>query len=286
MAGIYNASAACDPRYAVFRADRPPEVFVKRLNSAFVLLLVGALLGCKREDSSRRHALSVFAASSLREVFQQLESEFEQRNPQVDVRVSFAGSQVLRLQIEQGAPADVFVSANHSHLQALVEKELITRAERLTGNELAVIVPLSNPAGLASFKGLSSAGKIIVAERTVPMGLYTQQFLKQAGALFGDEWVAGVRAHVVSRENNARLVRAKVELGEADAAIVYRTDALASKLVSLVPLPAALKIRSQYWVGVIRSPRVSSSAGPFVEFLHSDIARAAFLKHGYVIEAL
>ncbi len=115
-----------------------------------MLALALVLVACGTDDD--RVALSVFAASSLTEAFTELEQAFEVTRPDVDVQLTFAGSQVLRMQLEQGATADVFASANEGHMDALVSAGVVSRSETFTHNELVVIIPTDNPAGLTSFE--------------------------------------------------------------------------------------------------------------------------------------
>ncbi|MEO0602265.1 MAG: molybdate ABC transporter substrate-binding protein, partial [Myxococcota bacterium] len=177
-----------------------------------------ALLGCATDDGSP--TLSVFAASSLTEAFEDLEHSFEAEHPGVDLQLTFAGSQVLRLQIEQGARADVFASADERHLQALLDTGDVVDARIFAENELTLIVPPS-PRAVTRFEDLPRASRIVVGSPQGPVGTYTRLLLDRAGATWGATFAAAIRRNVVSEEPNVRLVRAKVELGEADAAFVY-----------------------------------------------------------------
>ncbi|MEM9195781.1 MAG: molybdate ABC transporter substrate-binding protein, partial [Myxococcota bacterium] len=141
-----------------------------------------------------------------------------------------------------------------------------------------VIVPEANPARIDAFADLSNASRIVIGSRHVPVGIYTRELLDRAGAARGEDFVARIEPRIVSEENNVRLVRAKVELGEADAAIVYRTDALASDRVRLVPIPDELQRPIQYFVGRL-NPR--SEARAFVDYLRSRGAQRILRRHGF-----
>ena len=180
---------------------------------ALVVLAVGACAG----GGGERETISVYAASSLTELFEALESSFEASHPSTDVALNFAGSQVLRLQIEQGAPADVFASADLRHMDALVTSGRIAAPRVFAHNELVLIVPLDNPAGLESFSDLPRATRLVVGSQAGPVGSYTRAVLAAAGTQLGEEFEATVTGNIVSEESNVRGVRAKVELGEADA---------------------------------------------------------------------
>lgn len=238
-------------------------------------LLAIALAACDGA-SGDREPLTVLAASSLAEVVSDLERELERSDPELDVVPSFAGSHVLRLQIERGAPADVFVSADEEHVEALVRAGLVDEGEVLAHNELAVIVPLDGPAGIERFEDLPRAERIVLGESGVPIGRYSRELLARAGAAFERD----VLARVVSEESNARLVRAKVELGEADAAIVYRTDA--SERVRTIPIPEALNVRATYRAAVVRASPRRELARRFVEHARGEAGQRAFAARGFV----
>lgn len=240
-----------------------------------------SLLGACSHDGSERQPLVVLAASSLTEAFEELEAPFEAAHPDVDLRFVFAGSQVLRLQIEHGAEAHLFASADPSHVSALRDAGLLADSEVFAQNELVLITP----AGDETVQGLDTldrAERLVVGTATSPIGGYTRQLLDQAAQRLGPETVARIRARVVSEESNARLVRAKVELGEADAAIVYRTDARSSSQVRSVAIPAPANVRARYHIGVIAgAPPVASE---FVRFLRSETGRAILERHGFTSE--
>lgn len=252
-----------------------------------VLLLVAPWLaagvaGCKQEGPASRTTLAVFAASSLTEAFQAIERDFEAAHADIDVVPTFAGSQVLRLQLEQGAAADVFASANESHMAALVDAGIVATSAVFAHNELVVIVPPDNPAGIASFSALPRVSRLVIGTDSVPVGIYTRRLLDRARAYLGDAFAAEVRARVVSEESNVRLVRAKVELGEADAAIVYRTDAAASDRVRVIPIPAELNVRAGYYIGPVAASAHAGAGARFVAYLRSEEGRRVLARHGFV----
>jgi molybdate transport system substrate-binding protein len=242
--------------------------------SAFVAL---AACGGEAAGADAEAPVSVFAASSLTDAFGELAQSAE-----LEVAPSFAGSQVLRLQIAQGAPADVFASADRRHMDALVEAGLVGDARVFAHNELVVVVPPDNPAGIEAFEDLPRARRIVVGDPNVPVGRYTRRLLVRAAERFGDGFVSAVRARVVSEESNVRLVRAKVELGEADAAIVYRTDAAASERVRVVPIPDALNVRAEYLIGVVSASERPERAARWIAHVEGDEGRRTLSAHGFV----
>src|SRR5688572_25564520 len=195
------------------------------------LVVLAVVVGCRSGAPAVREPLRVFAASSLTEAFADLKQAFEGSRAGQQVELTFAGSQVLRTQIEQGASADVFASADEAHLQALSQAKLASDSAIFAKNDLVIIVPESNPAQIANLADLARASKIVLGAPNVPVGAYARKLLKSATPTFGTNFEQEVMSRVVSEESNVRLVRAKVELGEVDAAIVYRTDAITSPKV-------------------------------------------------------
>ena len=231
---------------------------------------------------TERLRLNVYAASSLTEAFTEIERAFEAAHADVDAALSFAGSQVLRLQIEQGASADLFASANPDHARALRDAGLLRSVRSFAVNELAVIVPPDNPAGIESFGDLAAAERLVIGTASVPVGHYTRAALRRSATALGADFEATVLAHVVSLENNVRLVRAKVELGEADAGIVYRTDAAASTRVRTIPIPAAFNARAEYVIGIVPNGGAAEPAERWIAFLLSPEGRAILHAHGFL----
>ena len=272
-------------RYPPLRAAAAPLTVAARLSAA--ALLVALLAACERGQPDRR-TLRVYAASSLTDAFAAIAPAFEAAHRGIDVVTAFAGSQVLRLQIEQGAPADLFASADPGHTRALIDAGLLRGARRFAANELAVIVPPDNPAGIETFAGLAAAERLVIGSETVPVGRYTRTALRRSGPALGADFAAAVLSRVVSLETNVRLVRAKVEMGEADAGIVYRTDAAASTRVRAIPIPAALNVRAEYVIGIVTGGGESPApdgAGPaerLIAFLRSPPGRAILDRHGFI----
>ena len=225
--------------------------------------------------------LHVYAASSLTDAFTAIERAFEAAHDGADVALTFAGSQVLRLQIEQGAPADLFASADPHHTRALRDARLLRGVRPFAANELALIVPLDNPAAIESFGDLTAAERLVIGTENVPVGRYTRAALRRSAAALGPEFEATVLSRVVSLENNVRLVRARVELGEADAGIVYRTDAFASTRVRSIPIPADLNERAEYVIGIVKDGD-TDPAERWITFLLSREGQAILGEHGFL----
>jgi molybdate transport system substrate-binding protein len=238
----------------------------------------------KPTPAAGRKPVIVFAASSLTDAFNDLEKSFEASNPDADVASSFGGSQVLKLQITQGAPADVFASADEAHMQELIKAGGARSSQTFAENELVLLVPEDNPAHIDELKQLPRAKRLVIGAANVPVGAYTRQLLTRANASYGPSFEKDVLSHVVSEESNVRLVRTKVELGEADAAIVYRTDAIGAKKVKLIEVPPALNVRGTYPIAVLSKAPEPALAQRWVDYVRSADGRAALAARGFLVE--
>jgi molybdate transport system substrate-binding protein len=244
-------------------------------------LILAALVvaGCTaRARAEEQREITVFAAASLREAFEDLAKTFEAKT-KVKVRLSLAGSQELRTQVEHGAKGDVFASADQKHMDALVTGKLAENPRVFARNTPVIIVPKGNPAKVTSFDKLPGAKKIVVGVPEVPIGNYTLQILDKAGA----DFKAKVLANVASRELNVRQVLAKVTLGEADAGIVYKTDALAGKdKVEIIEIPAKVNVIAEYPVAVLTKAPEAAAAKAFVDLLLSGDGQKRLAAAGFV----
>ena len=228
-----------------------------------------------------RTRLIVFAASSLTDAFNALEKGFETAHPEADVALSYGGSQVLKLQLDEGAPCDVFASADEAHMQELVQAGRAEPSQIFAENELTIIVPPDNPAEVQTLKDLTRAQRFVIGARNVPVGAYTRELLARTRASYGAAFEADVLSHVVSEEANVRLVRAKVELGEADAAIVYRTDA--SDKVQRVSIPPELNVRARYPIARIAQAPQPELARAWVDYVLSPVGKAQLGARGFLV---
>jgi molybdate transport system substrate-binding protein len=227
--------------------------------------------------------LVVFEAASLKDAFATLAARFERDHPGVHVVTNPAGSQELRAQIEQGAAADVFASADRRHMDALVAAALVEPPALFTCNEPVVVVRRDLAASLRTFADLPRAERIVVGAPEVPIGAYTAQILQKAAAKLGTSFGARVQARIVSRELNVRQVLAKIVLGEADAGIVYRSDALAAKgKVSLIEIPPELNVTAAYPIAALKHAPDPGLAAAFVALVRSPGGAAVLREAGFV----
>jgi molybdate transport system substrate-binding protein len=229
--------------------------------------------------------LTVFAAASLTDAFGEIGKAFEAANPGVTVQFNFAGSQTLRTQIEQGAQADVFASANTKEMNTLVsEMFVITNTTQIfLTNKLVVILPANNPAGLAALSDLAKPGlKIDMAAKEVPVGNYALQVLDKLDSALGNGFKDKVLANVVSYENDVKQVVAKIQLGEADAGIVYTSDAVAAPDLKKIDIPAEDNVIAQYPLAALAQSKNPVLAQVFVAYVLSDNGQSVLKKWGFL----
>lgn len=236
---------------------------------------------CRHGGAAGNTELVVFAAASLREAFLHLAHALEAEHPGTRVVLNLAGSQDLRLQIENGARADVVAVADSSHMAALAVHGLVGAASIFATNELAIAVPRGNPARIRTIADLAHAQRIVLADRSVPAGRYTAQLLDAAELRSAGGLRSRIEANVISRELNVRQVLAKIALREGDAAIVYRSDGAASDAVELVAIPAELNVQASYPIAVAAATGHPDLARAFVELTLSPRGQAILAAAGF-----
>jgi molybdate transport system substrate-binding protein len=242
-----------------------------------MLSLAAYLIFGPKPQSARE--LNVFAAASLKESFQAIAHSFEASHSGIKVRLEFGGSQDLAAQINQGALADVFASASPKNLEQVAYDPSTRRLFAL--NRLVIVVPI-NGSTVPSFRDLSRAKNIVLAAPTVPAGGYALKALDSAASRYGAAWRAVIRSHVVSEEQDVRAVLTKVELGEADAGIVYATDAeSANGRVRTTPIPESFQPRIEYLMAVMKSSKIAPDAMSFVRATLAPEGQRAIKDRGF-----
>ena len=230
--------------------------------------------------------LTIFGAASLKAVLEAVEAEYEKANPGTTLTVSTDSSAALETQIEQGAPADVFLSADTSNPQKLVDAGLAAgEPVAFAGNKLTLIVPADNPAGIATPADLARDGlRIIAAGDEVPITKYATQLVDnlagQAGA--PADFAAAYAANVASKEDNVSAVVAKIALGEGDAGIVYVTDAAAADGVETIDVPDAANVPATYAGVVVGASPNQAAASAFLEWLAGPDGQAVLAEFGFL----
>lgn len=231
--------------------------------------------------------LTVFAAASLTDSFTAIKETLEAANPGLTITFNFAGSQALVTQLNEGAGADVFASASAAQMRAAVEGGVIAGDPTVfTRNRLALVVPKENPAGLQSLADLAKEGvKLVLAQPEVPVGQYAREAICKAGAdtaTFGEGFVDKVTANIVSEEDNVKSVLTKVQLGEADAGIVYTTDIRAEVAgeVMLIEIPAAVNVIATYPIAPVEGGNTELAAA-FIAYVLGPDGQAMLQQFGF-----
>jgi molybdate transport system substrate-binding protein len=253
--------------------------------------MISPLVACANQRASQvsNKTLTVFAAASLTESFTDLGKQFETARPGARVVFNFAGSQQLRAQLEQGAKADVFASANTKEMTAAITGMLAVSGTQRTfvANRLAVIMPKSNPGKIPSLADLARSGlKLDLADPSVPVGQCALDMLGKMSqdSTFGAAFKDKVVANVVSRENNVKFVVAKVRLGEADAGVVYTTDITpdAAKELTTLDVPDKFNVIAVYPIAPLKNAVEPKLASQFVDWVLSSKGQQVFAEYGFI----
>ncbi|SDN28193.1 molybdate transport system substrate-binding protein [Geodermatophilus siccatus] len=249
--------------------------------TALVLLLAGC--GGSADDGTATApgpstaelggTLTVFAAASLTDVFTDLGERFEADHPGLDVQFNFAGSSALAAQLTQGAPADVFASANEAQMTVVTDAGMADEPQVFAANVLQIAVPAGNPAGVTGLADLAREDlTIAVCAPQVPCGAAAEDVLT----------AAGVTAAPDTLEEDVRAALTKVELGEVDAALVYTTDVTAAgDAVEGVDVPEAERAVNDYPIAVLADAPNPGAADAFVELVRSGEGRQALADAGF-----
>lgn len=264
------------------------------------ILCVGAILsvvavflaGCGNTQGGDTQTVTVFAAASLTESYQVLAEEFEAANPGVEVVLNFASSHQLARQLAQGAPADVFASANIKQMQAAVEAgRVVSETQRVFAhNRLVAVVSTKSDIAVEGLQDLTKPGlKLILAAQEVPVGGYTQLFLEKTstadeGSSLGADYREQVLQNVVSYEQTVKAVFTKVSLGEGDAGIVYSSDVTPEDrdMVTQITIPDALNTIATYPIAPIADADAPELAQTFIEYVLADEGQTVLEQHGFL----
>jgi molybdate transport system substrate-binding protein len=277
------------------------------LGLLFALLLSLALIACSSDDnkSDRGSAvagdaqptattkpvtgsITVFAAASLTDAFNEIGSAFKADNPGTSVTFQFGGSSGLRTQLEQGARADIFASADTVQMGLAKDKGIVGDDGRIfVQNSLVVITPSGGTPRVTKLADLGNSGiKLVLANASVPVGNYARQVFgnMETDPAYGAGFSDKVLANLVSEESDVKAVVAKVQLGEADAGVVYGTDVTASVAPQLktIAIPTALNVVAQYPIAITEDAANVDLAQAFISYVLSAKGQSILKKYGFV----
>jgi molybdate transport system substrate-binding protein len=270
------------------------------VTSLLLLLLIGStfgLTGCGGSSESSGRAsqstnggqgsggtLTVLAASSLTNAFGELANTFQEQNPDTEVRTSFGGSSELLAQIEQGAPADVFASADEDKMDTAVQDDLVNEPQTFAGNRPIIIVPIDNPARIHGLQDLANPeAKLVLAQDGVPIAEYAKRILTNADSEYGGNLEQQALNNVVSREANVRASANRVALGEADATFVYITDVTPEieDQVEVIEIPQDLNVVATYPIATLKEANNLELARRWVDLVLSDEGQRLLEEYGF-----
>lgn len=256
----------------------PPPHRARLLRSAgsagIALVMAIATAGCSSGSANRIQPLTVFAAASLTSAFQELAAEFKRQNPGTEVRLNFGGSATLATQLQGGAPADVFASADEQNMKKVSDAGLVGGTPQLmVRNELAILVPPGNPKKVATLRDLTRSGLVVaLCAPSVPAGRYGREAFAKAG----------LTAPRGSGELDVKQVVSRVALGEADAGIGYVTDARAAAgKVRAVAIPREQNVVARYPIAALKDAPAARYGRKFVALTLSAPGQAVFAGHGF-----
>lgn len=233
-------------------------------------------------------SITVFAAASLRESFQAAALAFTSKTG-TKLAFNFAGSDTLETQIAEGAPADVFASANKTQMQKAQDAGLLLGDPRIFArNQLAIVVPKDNPGRIKSASDLSRSGvHLVLAAPTVPVGNYARIAFANLAKLpeYGAPFEQNVAANVVSNEVDVKAVVTKISLGEGDAGVCYLTDITpaVAKSVSTIAFPAGIAPEAAYPIAVVKASKNPAAAKAFIDFILSPEGQAYLKDRGFIV---
>ena len=253
-----------------------------------VAALLPVLFGCGgsggSEGGGEESALTVYAASSLTDAFGELKDNFEEENSGTEVRLNFAGSSTLLTQLEQGATADVLASADEARMDAAVSDGLAQSPQTFARNRLTVIVPAGNPAGIESYRDLARPGiTLVLAQNEVPVAEYAKESLTKANAVYGGDFSERVLSNVASREADVKAAANRVAVGDADATIVYTSDATPDlrERVETIEIAEELNVVATYPITVLEGAQSPELAQQWVDLVLSDEGQRVLESYGF-----
>ena len=253
-----------------------------RLLTAISLFLAAALAAYGQSAES----LTIYAASSLTDAFEQLTAAFGKQHPNAEIVINFASSSTLAAQLIAGAPADVFASAAETPMSLVTDSQRIGEktVKVFARNQLALIAPADNPADIHALQDLANENVLLVlAVAGAPIRTYADAMLAALNDEYGADFSQRVLDNLVSEESNVRQVTARVALGEADAAIVYQTDAAAEIGESLITIPIdpSFNQTASYPIAALSDSPSSALAAMFIEFVLSDEGQMILRAYGF-----
>jgi molybdate transport system substrate-binding protein len=224
----------------------------------------------------KKITITVSAAASLSKVYTELGKQFEKANPSIKLRFNFASSSSLVSQIQSGAPTDVFAAADVTSFDKLLASGLMAKRPKVFArNSMQLVVKPGNPLRISSVADLSKASVVSLCAKTVPCGVYSATVLSRYGVAIPES--------KITRGIDAAATLNAVSTGDADAAVVYATDALlAKKRVAAIPIPVGKNVNAMYGIGVVQGSKNSQQADAFILFVLSAAGQKVLNSFGFL----
>ncbi|WP_077622459.1 molybdate ABC transporter substrate-binding protein [Sediminibacillus massiliensis] len=254
------------------------------LLASFTATVYGFQSSQVEEAAGTKTEMMALVAANATEPFNDLMEEFEKTHPKVDVTATFAGTQIVRTQLEQGADADLFLSADLGHIEAVQEQGLVEGFFPVSLNNVALVVPKDNPQDIQSLEDLAAKDvKLVIGTDTVPIGNYSREVLKNANTAYGQDFFDRAIDQVVSYETNVKQVLQKVSLGEAEAGMVYPTDVTPdfAEKVKVIDIPEEFNIVATNYISVPKNAPNPELAEEFMEMMLSEKGQEIFMEYKY-----
>ncbi|MGH4117287.1 molybdate ABC transporter substrate-binding protein [Clostridium sp.] len=256
---------------------------IRMVSIIMTLSLIILSGGCaeKQPNVILNKEITVFAASSLTESMEEVIKLFEKENPKVKVKLNLESTSRLRLQIEQGVEADIFLSANKKHYDALKEQGFISKGQVFLENSMVIILPKDNPAHIEKVEDVQNKCKLVLAQKEVPAGGYAKEIIHSLSGIYGVEFEDKVLNNIVSEENNVKQVVNKVVMGEADVAFVYSSDVTTGVVdkVKVVKIATEHNVKVEYFISKLKTENVN--AEKFYAYLLGDEGQGIFERYGF-----
>ncbi len=233
-------------------------------------------------------AITAFAPSVLGDAVKQLGAGFEATQGDVKVQLEIGHTPTQRTQIEEGATPDVFFAAGKADIEALAQQNLIAadQIKPLARNQLIVVLPPDNPAGIAAVEDLIKPGvRLLLAQPELPIGMATEKLLDNLAAKVAPDFKEKALANVVSRELGVKPIVTKVALGEADAGVVFVSDATAAPELATLALPGDVNVTVMFMVAPLAAAADPEKAKAFVDYVLADEAQAMLQAQGFLSPA-
>lgn len=233
-----------------------------------VVFILGYITGCGSKEQAKKQ-VTIFAASSLTDVMQDVKKAYEEKHSDVELVINLAGTKTLTNQLENGAEADIFLSASEKYCKQVDEQGMVEKSQAYVNNRMVLVVPAENSKGITAMSDLQQEHHLILAEELVPAGNYARQVLRNHNKLYGEGYADKVLTNLVSSEPNVRQVMTKMVLGEGDAALVYATDVTSQvkDKVKVIEITPEHNVIGHCWIALLKGSEVKEEVVDCYEFL-------------------